>query len=351
MFAGNIKYRKEKTIAMKLQGFRSTSPVVSSSLASSGAKSLRSERLPRFHPRAHAHGLSRGGIRMHSKYTGIFVLIFIIVLIMFFVFKKNNYNLVKRILVINKSGSSVQIAIIDNIDKDLTLIEIPKNTQVEAAKGLGIWKIGSIWELGENENISGDLLVATVIKSFLIPVDNWVSNDSFLIKEKNVPGLIGLIFKRNDSNINLLERIRIVRFLLSIKNKDIMKYNLQDTSVIRESNLKDDTPGFIITGSKPQNIYSLFADRVFLEKSFRVIIRQPYGGSNLTKELVEILETIGSKPTIMGSDGKSEEGCIIYGNDRYAVNRVSSLFKLCRYVNKKSSADVEISFGESTDIF
>ena len=79
--------------------------------------------------------------------------------------------------IISPEGAVV-VSVLDPQNGEITNISIPKNTQVEASRQLGTWKIKSIWALGENEKIGGALLKDTVVKNFKFPVSVWADGEA-----------------------------------------------------------------------------------------------------------------------------------------------------------------------------
>ena len=62
----------------------------------------------------------------------------------------------------------------ESATKTLVHFSIPKNTQIEASNKMGKWYIGSLWQLGKQKGLKGELLQKSIQKSFGIATDAWV---------------------------------------------------------------------------------------------------------------------------------------------------------------------------------
>src|SRR3990167_7826494 len=72
------------------------------------------------------------------------------------------WNGKEKVSVVVAGTNKVVISVFDPGTSEITNIYIPGETQVDAARELGTFRIKNIWRLGENEKIGGVLLSETV---------------------------------------------------------------------------------------------------------------------------------------------------------------------------------------------
>lgn len=100
-----------------------------------------------------------------------FVLILIIAVVYFFVTLP---QLEKFVFVNEKENGDAELILIAN---EVTKYTIPADTVLEASRGYGQYKLGSLWILSAKEGLSGDLVVETIRKNYLVPVYLWKRQD------------------------------------------------------------------------------------------------------------------------------------------------------------------------------
>ena len=111
------------------------------------------------------------------------ILLLFLILISVFILTKSLWDTKSRFALVfaNESGK-VDLVVVDPHVKTITTISIPPSTQVEVAHQLGQWKLESIYRLGKQEDLDGQLLADTITKSLKLPVDAWAHQ-----KTKSLP--------------------------------------------------------------------------------------------------------------------------------------------------------------------
>ncbi len=109
------------------------------------------------------------------KSLGLILLFF--TLLFFLIFQSSFWDSDSKLtLVVNKKDGDVLIAVFNPVVDEVTSITIPKNTQLKVARQLGTWKAGSVWQLGENEDLEGKLLQETITYHLKLPVVAWADS-------------------------------------------------------------------------------------------------------------------------------------------------------------------------------
>src|SRR3990167_6129084 len=97
----------------------------------------------------------------------------------------------------------------------LVVFEIPANTQIETSRGYGQWFAGSLWKLGEQEKLRGELLRESVQKSLGLPVDGWIEERGEALFAPRKLGVMSALFEaltttRIKSNLTFFDRLHLL---------------------------------------------------------------------------------------------------------------------------------------------
>lgn len=231
--------------------------------------------------------------------------------------------------------------------KSIFIIKIPKNTQVEASYGYGNWFAGSLFDLGEQEGLGGDLLVKSLQKEFGIPIDAWVDSRGEVLFTHN--GYSGFFV---DTNLTFFDRLNLI---LAISGSDPSLYreiDLMSEGVIKEIKLTDGEEGFEVIPERAKVVFELLKDdSILLERKAAVIVNlseEP----GLAGEVAQIAGTLGIRVIgVQNSENVGQESCSIraFGEDlgSLSVQRISRILG-CEIQDQALSvpADIEIRLGE-----
>lgn len=244
-----------------------------------------------------------------------------------------------------KEGN-VNIVTFDPKLSEISTIYIPENTQVDAARGLGVWKLGSIWELGEQEGVGGELLAQTVTKHFKFPVASWADMLALGLRGERLSDGLKAIALPYETNLTLGDKLGIFLFSLSVKNPNRVEIDLSQTSYLKKQNLVDGTAGFVTSGAPPAGILAIFVDDEISQKALRIKLVDKTGEPGLAEEVGEILESLGGKIAVIEKAGVQEGQCTIRAKESEIGERLIR-FLPCGFSDKGVGAfDIEIEIGE-----
>ncbi|MEK7497425.1 MAG: hypothetical protein AAB656_00725, partial [Patescibacteria group bacterium] len=238
---------------------------------------------------------------------------------------------------INTSGDIA----VTNFDPKLGTIAtvvIPKDTEVEVSRSLGKWRIGVLYQLGENEKLGGVLLSETITRYFKMPSDRWASGEiSF-----------STMFSSLKTNLSVADRVSISVFPFFVKSGSKISINAADVQYVKKSKLSDGKLGYIRAFEKlPFEISTIFADPDISTEALTIQIENRSGKKALASDLGEIIEVMGAKIFSLQAGDKIDSDCIIYGKRSVTRDRLSRVFT-CKTSDKlkgQGNFDLVIQIG------
>lgn len=250
-----------------------------------------------------------------------------------------------KISIVAVSDAKVRITIIDPTVGEITNIYIPSNTQVEVARGLGLWKIASIWQLGKEEGLGGELLRETVTDSMKMPTEAWIDELGANITSQNIKASIFSVFASKDTNLKLVDRVRIALFSFGVGKSKRKSMNLDDTLYLQKAKFADEEEGYVLTGRYPKSFLVLFSDSRLGNNPLTVSLHNGSGSQKLATNLSGVVEVIGAKVASVIDTGVHGTGCIIKSSDKERAE-VLGKYLNCKVVLEKSQFDADIIIGE-----
>jgi hypothetical protein len=307
---------------------------------------LRRRRTSRKEKRLNKKGKSeRKKILSFLKY--IIFLIFLLSIYLVLSSKTKFWNTTGKLsVVINSSNNEISIVTFDAKRMEISQIIIPSDTQVEVARGMGSWKIKSIWKLGEEEGLGGLLMAETLTHQMKMPVYVWVDAPGEGFISKNIFKILKTLFYPFRTNMGLGDKIRIVLFNISVKNSDRKIINLAETSYLKQGELTDGGSGYLITGKYPSELLAIFSDEEISQKSLKVAINDYSGNSVVANNLGEVIEILGAKVASINNEEKLSMDCEVGGNN-LLVEKIVALFNCRKTGGGEGVFDVSLKIGES----
>src|SRR3989338_159167 len=236
----------------------------------------------------------------------------------------------KIVLNVYNSDKSVRIEVFDWDTLSITTLNMPANLEIEVARELGTWPLGSVWELGENEGLSGELLAETTGRSLKIPTGFWANDKA--------NGII---------SSNVFSRLKLFFLSLRVKPNNREDINLTDTNFLQKAQLKDGSEGYKINGRLPTKISTVFTEGSLSRKNLKVLVTNLSGNYSLDSDVAAIIEVIGAKVTSVQKGEPGNFDCIVLGNLPEVIKILSDDLRCGINFNKKPEGnfDVEIQIG------
>ena len=250
-------------------------------------------------------------------------------------------------IAIRSNSGDVHVVTFDPKTQEMLQITIPGNTEAEVARGLGIWKLTSVWELGEKESLQGLLLSRTLNKHFKFPVFLWADAQADGFFKGDIDSVITATLRPYKTNLGLGDRISIAIFSLRVKNTKRVELNLQDTTYLRKTTLTDGSEGYRVVGSIPGDIAVIFSDSTASKSTFRVGIKDMTGKFGIAEALGEVIEVFGGKVFSIEKGSEADSGCKVSAKVAQNAAKIALLFP-CSVVDQPPDGnfDLEITIGK-----
>lgn len=211
-------------------------------------------------------------------------------------------NLEKFTYVEKTSDNGAFITVVDSKADKSIRYKINSETVMNSARGLGEYRLESLWILGDKEGYGGKLVSESIISNYLIPVYLW----------------------KNDKKSNL-------SFYQKIKVRMISGQNIGDSYDLKGKDL-------------PSSILINFIDNNIQESEIRVFVDDMTGDPEVMARVSSIIGTMGTKVSGYSKGYDENLDCEMYGSDLDKLEVFSSVFG-CKYLNQADGGEVKIRLG------
>lgn len=225
---------------------------------------------------------------------------------------------------------------VSNFDPKLMVIStiiIPKDTEVEVSRSLGKWRIGALYQLGENEKLGGVLLSETITRYLKMPAEAWTSGDAPLTSW----------LEPIRTNLSLSDRISISIFSLVARPGSQTTIEAVSAGYLKKSRLSDGKLGYVrALETLPFEISTVFADPDISREGLRIEIENRTGSKGIASKLGEIVEVMGAKIFSLEVGEKDDSDCSIFGKRSITRNRLSKIFSCKTYEKSKEQGNFDL---------
>ena len=271
-------------------------------------------------------------------------------------------------------------------EKALTVVQIPENTYVEVTRGFGLYKIESVYPLGQIEGKGGGILAETAQEFLGIPVEAYVHfnnfqsprlaggqaispakrdpapRDNFQLNKEDIIGLkkkvtSWMVFLRPQKLIKFLKEdletnfgfwdiVKIWLNLKKISTGKIKFIDLEERMVLTEFSLPD---GGVGKKGDPLLIDNLLAE-FFFEPEIRKegVSVEVLNGTNhpgLGKKAARIITNLGVKVIKVADSEEKVEQCQIKGAGKvlrsFTLSKIKEVFD-CQVVEDEKNEPILI---------
>ena len=251
-------------------------------------------------------------------------------------------------LVINNPNGDLTVTTFNRESGEINNIQIPGSTQLVVSRQLGSWKAKSVWKLGENEKLGGELLRESIIKNFHFPVVAWADSHATGLASGNFWSAIKSIFLIRKTNLGVGDRIKMAIFSIGVNNMKRNEINLAQTSYLKKARLVDGEDGYLISGGLPNNLLIIFAEPAIAKRGLKANIIDASGKNLLGQDVGETLEVLGIKVASVEKQAADKDDCSIKGTDTKIVRKLAQLFSCQKEIKSLDSKfDIEFKIGES----
>ncbi len=255
----------------------------------------------------------------------------------------------RLVVAVNERDKSASIVVIDRNTNSVTKINVPKNTQIDLSYGLGKWQVGSVWDLGKQEGLEGELLSKSLTKSLKMPIDAWADSDFLGFWQGSLLSKTRSFVNFYQTNLSFKDKIIIYLFSLKIQPSNTYNINLAETMFFEKVRLASGEDGFIAKNNPPPSLTKLFVVNELFKQQPPKIKLVDKSDSSLSKldiqNLTAILEALGAK--VIGIEKKeySSVNCIVnYAGNKSFSQKVSNILG-CSLGKENTDVDLELVLG------
>lgn len=234
-------------------------------------------------------------------------------------------------------AKSVAVMSLNPAENQVTGITLPENTLIDVPGGFGKWQIRSVYNLGQSENESWELLKKTLSTFLGIPIDGVIEFRGSLSNEDPL-GLIQKFqqsatsgigdIKNIQTNLTLAELIRL-KFNLSKVRFDKIRYiDLEKRGILDESSLNDGTKVFTTDAVKLDSILSDLLDPVIRNEYITIAIFNAAGYPQLAQKAARLVTNMGGNAIITANAEKTYAKTQVMGKESQTFTRLSQIFDL-----------------------
>lgn len=258
---------------------------------------------------------------------GIFKkIIFVLCSLLFVLFVWNLYNSWKNSQWI--SGSRITIVVGTTDPKiysynpqaqKLSLIEIPAKTQITTSRGMGDWLAGSLWKLGEQEKLNGQLLSESLQKSLGLPIDGWIGEEGESLFASRKLGFASALVEAAMSlgvktNLTFFDRLQLLLHVGTVPFGGRRELDLETLGVIKAQKLADGEEGYVVIPEKAKIAFEEIRDDLVFAESKKVKVFNNSGRSGLAVDVTRIVTTLGLRVIGTGTTEEKVENCEVRGD-------------------------------------
>lgn len=246
-----------------------------------------------------------------------------------------------------REDGSVAVTTFDPATDGIKTVVIPAETEVRVARQLGTWRIKSVWELGQDEGLDGQLLSETITRQLKIPVFVWSDSVGAGFFSSSPLAIIKAALFPYKTNLGIGDRLRLAVFSLGVKNFKREEIDLSETKVLQRTTLVDGTPGYRVVGDIPSSIAAIYSDPYMSSISAKTQIIDATSSNSVAKDVGEIVEVIGLKTaSIEDVEVRADLDCKVSGRDKDLANTISKLFSCEVVTHEDGNFDLTVLIGE-----
>jgi len=254
------------------------------------------------------------------------------------------------------AGEKTYLLGLDPVDSEIILIEIPSETQIEVAFGLGSYPIDSVFELSRLEKKEGILLAQTLENNLAIPVKAWIDYQKEIDFHQPRNLFLQLIYSslKGEAKTNLTNWDRL-QLLYTIKNVSVFRsnsYNLSNLNLLEEVELPDKNKGLRIEPERIDAfIQSHFQERRLREENLTIEVINTTQFPGLAERGARLLNNLGVEVVGVNNQEEKINRCQLIGEEKlknnYSAKFIRQIFD-CQWKDSQEEgrADLILILGE-----
>lgn len=232
---------------------------------------------------------------------------------------------------------SVWLLNYDPIEKKVVSLKIPDDTYLELPRGFGSWRVGSVYNLGQEENpqIGSELLKESLAKLLGLPVDGFVTlqnTDSedlgkLILSWHNNPLAILNFLSQAKTDLTPIETFRLFSSLSRVRSDKIVSLDLEQTDLTKSKLLPD------LSRVLGVNIVNLdlyvrekMSDQKISQEGISIAVFNATTHPGLAQDAARIITNLGGNPIIVSNTESYSAKTLILGDKSATYKRLAQIF-------------------------
>ncbi len=258
-------------------------------------------------------------------------------------------------LTIAFNASPLLMVSLEPHDKTMSLLTIPDETYLETIHGYGFYQAGTIWRLGEMEEINGgELLAGSLQEYFGAPVEAYGSvPPSFSFREAKIREDLSTVVwfwlkGKGETNLTRWDLIRLWLGMKRVRFDKISWVDLRETEGVSEVTLPDGTQALESDPLALDRLVSrLFVDPKIKKEALAIGVFNATDHPGLAKKAARLINNLGGQVVSAGdwsgdNQAQTEVRCAKADYKKYTSWRLMNLFQGQSVSEREEGSQVEI---------
>ncbi len=267
---------------------------------------------------------------------------------------------------IDPSHAAITIVNFQPKDKKITVLYVSNLIYTEVPRGFGSWKIGSVYQLGQEESppIGPSLLKASLSRLVALPIDGLVltsadsqDTETEIKSWRSNPLKLGYFLTRIQTDLTPIEAIHLFWAFAEVREDKIASLNLSQSMITESRLLPDSTRVLGVSVVKLDTfVRSNLSDEIISDENASIAVFNATSHPGIGSEAARYLTNIGGNVIIVANAEKTVPNSLVFSSkDSITKNRLSEIYapncknNPCQSQDAKvlsSRADINIVIGE-----
>lgn len=222
-------------------------------------------------------------------------------------------------------NGGILVEYVDFTNDKIYEIKIPESVEVNLARQRGTLRANAIEKLVSSENLPGEFISDTIIKTFHFPIDYWKHGLS-----SDIP--LSVRLKYNLKKVTGINRETI---------------DLRESNYLYAEKLIDGEPGYKVRDTMPLLLQSIFADPAFSgEYRALQLVNKTGEHQYYLHNLIELFNVMGVKVAPVLDKEKASLDCLAISNDEKILAKIGSVLNCDIKIGEPEAFDIELVVGE-----
>ena len=222
----------------------------------------------------------------------------------------------------NPDQSNIALVSLSPMEGKLTVLKISDQIYFDLPKGLGKWRVGSVFQLGEESKdpFGRELLKMSITKLTGVPIDGLIitpevdkkSVEEIVSSFRNNPIAILGFLSNIKTDLSIWDSMKFVMAASNVRNDKIVSLDLYRSSITESELLPDSSRVLGVDTMKLDTfIRESLADYSISDENYSVAIFNATDHTGLAQDVSRIVTNLGANVTILGNTKEKSTKTIV----------------------------------------